>query len=139
MSVHFVRSQVNPITQADEAEREAAKKHLKERRLKAKKKREAKQQEELALVVMERQAMEEELEDLKLAAVAEGDLKGNEIMEKRILKMKKKYDKKIREMRADLVDATEVCTYARTKIILNFLHEALYSTIRESNVWQSQF
>ena len=115
MSVHFVRSQVNPITQADEAEREAAKKHLKERRLKAKKKREAKQQEELALVVMERQAMEEELEELKLAAVAEGEEKVNDLMAKRIIKMKKKYEKKIREMRAELTDAAEVSTYVHCR------------------------
>ena len=98
------------MTEAEEAEREAAKRHLKERRLKAKKKREMKQQEELALVVLEKQAMEDELEDLKLAAVAEGEGKIDELIEKKMQKMKKKYEKKIREMRSDLVDAAEVRT-----------------------------
>lgn len=96
------------MSQAEVAEREAAKKHMKERRLKAKKKREAKQQEELALAVMEKQAMEDELEELKLATVATGEEKVNELLERRVLKMKKKYEKKISSMRADLVDAAEV-------------------------------
>ena len=54
--------------------------------------------------------MEDELEDLKLAAVAEGEGKIDELIEKKMQKMKKKYEKKIREMRSDLVDAAEVRT-----------------------------
>jgi hypothetical protein len=68
-----------------------------------------KQQEELALAVMEKQAMEDELEELKLATVATGEEKVNELLERRVQKMKKKYEKKISSMRADLVDAAEVC------------------------------
>ena len=68
----------------------------------------------MALVVMERQAIEDELEDLKLSAVAEGEEKVNEIIEKRMSKMKKKYEKKIAAMRADLVEAAEV----RTPLVL---------------------
>lgn len=113
---------------------------FKERRLKAKKKREAKQQEELAAIVMERQVMEDELEELKLAAVAEGEEKVNDIIEKRMSKMKKKYEKKLREMRADLVDASEVRTilslYLRPQIlrIMNILTHAisLYEYARNS-------
>jgi hypothetical protein len=115
------------VSQTEAAEREAAKKHMKERRLKAKKKREAKQQEELALAVMEKQAMEDELEELKLATVATGEEKVNELLERRVLKMKKKYEKKISSMRADLVDAAEVCkllglSYPPCPLFVSFLH-----------------
>ena len=110
LGVCYYCVQAGPVSQAEEAEREAAKKHMKERRLKAKKKREAKQQEELALAVMEKQAMEDELEELKLATVATGEEKVNELLERRVLKMKKKYEKKISSLRADLVDAAEVCS-----------------------------
>lgn len=60
--------------------------------------------------------MEDELEDLKLAAVAEGEGKIDELIEKKMQKMKKKYEKKIREMRSDLVEAAEVRTGSDTCI-----------------------
>ena len=65
--------------------------------------------------------MEEELEELKLAAVAEGEEKVNDLMAKRIIKMKKKYEKKIREMRAELTDAAEVSTYVQYNLF-SILH-----------------
>ena len=81
---------------------------MKERRSKAKKKREIKQQEELNIAVMEKQAMEEELEELRLSAVAAGEEKVNDLLERRVLKIKKKYEKKITNLRADLIEAAEV-------------------------------
>lgn len=81
---------------------------MKERRSKAKKKREIKQQEELNIAVMEKQAMEEELEELRLSAVVAGEEKVNELLERRVLKIRKKYEKKITNLRADLIEAAEV-------------------------------
>lgn len=105
----FVFSQGNSNVSAIEVEREAAKKHMKERRLKAKRKRELKQQEELALAVSEKEAIEDELEELKIAAAStNSDERLHELFEKKLLKMKKKYEKKIAVTRMDLLDATEV-------------------------------
>lgn len=55
--------------------------------------------------------MEDELEELKLSAVTEGEEKLNEMMDKKVMKMKRKYEKKISVMRADIVDAAEVMIY----------------------------
>lgn len=83
---------------------------MKERRLRAKRKRELKQQEELALAVSEKEAIEDELEELKidLQASTNSDERLHELFEKKMLKLKKKYEKKIAVTRMDLLDATEV-------------------------------
>jgi flagellar biosynthesis component FlhA len=100
------------------ADREEAKKHLKERRLKAKKKREAKQQQELALALQEKQAMEDELEDLKLSNATEGE----EMMERKLTKIRKKYEKKIGILKADIVDAAEVRGCSFYSLILEHVY-----------------
>ena len=116
----FAFLQGNSNASTIEVEREAAKKHMKERRLKAKRKREIKQQEELALAVSEKEAIEDELEELKIAASTNSDERVHELFEKKLLKMKKKYEKKIAVTRMDLLDATEVFIVSIIELLLLF-------------------
>jgi DnaJ-domain-containing protein 1 len=95
------------------ARREAAERSLRERRLRAKKKREereARQQAELERVLNEKQAMEEELEELRNSAAASAgmtELQEN-MVEKKLNKLKKKYEKKIKTLMSELDDVHEV-------------------------------
>ena len=110
MTLDFIFSQADSSASAVEAEREAAKKHMKERRLKAKRKRELKQQEDLALAVKEKEAIEDELLELKLATSTNSEERVNDLFERRLSKMKKKCEKRVASTRMDLMDVTEVCT-----------------------------
>ena len=107
-SILILHSQADSSPSALDREREAAAKHMKERRLKAKKKREFKQQEELALALKEKEAVEDELLELKLATSTNSDERVNDLFERRLSKMKKKYEKKIAAIKFDLQDAAEV-------------------------------
>ena len=93
---------------------------MKERRLKAKRKRELKQQEELAIAVKEKEAIEDELEELKLATSANSEERVNEVFERRLSKMKKKCEKKVTLTRIDLMDATEVPPSSRHSTFFTF-------------------
>jgi membrane-associated HD superfamily phosphohydrolase len=124
-----------------ELEEEALKKY-KERRLKAKKKREAQQQQEMQRILEEKRSMEEELEELRQSAQSlsvaasnnntsraytpnapmetVGDSGG---AEKKMAKMKKRFEKRLGAALDDLNDMRDVSIvpdYARLLVLLFF-------------------
>lgn len=88
-----------------------------------------KQQQELQLILKQKEKMEEELEELKLSNITdnkEEEKKINDILDKKLLKMKKKYEKKINGLKLDIADAAEVflviCLFFVFLYLVYFLH-----------------
>ena len=86
------------------AEREVAEKARKERKLINKKRREEKQREEVQRILGEKQAMENELEELRRS----GDFDQIQSeFDKHIKKIKKKYEKKMNTLKLEFDDARD--------------------------------
>jgi hypothetical protein len=66
--------------------------------------------------------MEDELEELKLSAATDGEEKLNEMMDRKVTKIRKKYEKKIGILKADRVDAAEVRGRSFYSLILEYLN-----------------
>lgn len=95
-------------------EEEEAQRRYKERRLKAKTKRDERQQRELQQALDERNSMEEELEDLRQTAISVAPSSANSAnvdegpVMKKLTKMKKKYEKKLQTCKEEMEDMREV-------------------------------
>ncbi len=96
----------------EEQERAEAEKRLKERRQRNKEKRQRRQQAELDQILQEKQAMEEELAELK-------NSNDEAAIEKRIKKMKKHYEKKMQAIKNELEDAREEFYFQRQNLVEN--------------------
>ena len=95
-----------------EQERAEAEKRLKERRQRNKEKRQRRQQAELDQILQEKQAMEEELTELKNST-------DEAAIDKRIKKVKKHYEKKIQAIKNELDDAKEEFYFQRQNLVEN--------------------
>ncbi len=92
------------VIQKANAEREIAEKARKERKLINKKRREEKQREEVQRILSEKQAMENELEELRRS----GDFDQiQQEFDKHIKKIKKKYEKKMNTLKLEFDDARD--------------------------------
>lgn len=82
----------------------------KERKLKARKKREIKQQKEFSAVLEEKKAIEDELEDLRQSLVTSNEARNNhvETVEKKLQKVTKKFEKKLQNANNQLEELKEV-------------------------------
>jgi len=100
------------------AERAEAAKRLKERRAKAKAKRAARTAAEIARIKQEKEALEDELKELALGKeVGEAD---KEAMDKKISKMRRKYEKRVQAVRQESDDMREEAVYQYQQLLEAF-------------------
>ena len=101
---------ISPRTEEQTTEQIEAAKRLKERRKEAKRKKEAKQKARLERAQQEKDAMEEELEDLRISAqgaLGQAAETADEIKEearRKLVKLKRRYVKKLNASRAEVDD-----------------------------------
>lgn len=96
-----------------EAERLEAEKRYKERKLLNRKRREQLEKEDLAYVLEEKKAVEDELDELKLTLAATEMEKSNfsEAIEKKVNKVRKKMEKKLRDAQMELDSLKDVSIF----------------------------
>lgn len=115
-----------PVPTAEDLAREAESiREYKERKQRAKQKRDEKQRHEIQRVLEEKKLMEEELEELRMSShhhqqqqqqIATVDGDGSAI-DKKIQKLKKKYEKRIGTLKEELDEVREDFAYQRKQLM----------------------
>ena len=111
-----------PVEVLSEEQIEAAKR-LKERRKEAKRKREAKRKAQVERAQADRAAMEEELEDLRISAqgalgeAAQSTEDVKEEARRKLVKLKRRYEKKVAASRAEVDDIIEEASFQRNQLM----------------------
>ena len=129
-------------TEGAKKEREAALVRIRERKRKAKKRSENKLRAERERALKENDDIKDELEDLR--EVAQGTIEDKEEAEKKLNRLKKKYERRVNAMEADRADLVEVscftCVCTILSHVLLFLHcsnsvlnEIICWTLSENN------
>jgi len=118
-----VRPSQIEVLEIETPEQVAAAKRYQQKRLEARRKKEAAQQREMQRILEERRSMELELEELRVSQAGAGraDSAGNSDVEalivKRVSRIKKKYDKKLALLHEELDDLREDFYYQRRQLV----------------------
>ena len=128
-------SPVKAQSQEQTEEQKEALDRLKERRKKARSRRDNKKQREIELAVLAAAAAEEEMEELKMQQGAATQEAGEEIREearKKLIKLKRKYEKKLQAAEKEVDDIIEEASYQRGQLL-----ESLRESDKDSRLYEA--